>query len=64
MLLPEIARIITNPNLTGVLSDSARQEVSQFNPETATLGQTVKVAVALLGLLEVGLKIISLLPGR
>lgn len=43
VLLPEIARIITNPNLTGVLSDSARQEVSAFNPETATLGQTIKV---------------------
>lgn len=43
VLLPEIARIITNPSLTGVLSDNARKEVDEFNPQTATLAQTVAV---------------------
>lgn len=43
VLIPEIARIVTNPNLTSVLSDSAREEVAKFNPENATLAQTVRV---------------------
>lgn len=39
----EIAKIVTNPNLSGVLSDSARHEVEAFNPRNATLAQTVAV---------------------
>jgi hypothetical protein len=41
--LTEIARIITNPNLSGVLTDSARQEVEEFNPRSAPLAQTVAI---------------------
>lgn len=40
----EIAKVTSNPNLTGQLSDSARHEVEAFNPENATLKQTVRVA--------------------
>lgn len=43
----EIARVLTNPNLSGVLSDSARAEVAKFNPESATLAQTMRVAQVL-----------------
>lgn len=39
----EIAKITSNPNMSGVLSDSARHEVEQFNPRSATLKQTVAV---------------------
>lgn len=39
----EIAKITSNPNLTGSLSDSARHEVDAFNPQSATLKQTVAV---------------------
>ena len=39
----EVAKIISNPNMAGVLSDSARKEVEAFNPESATLAQTVAV---------------------
>jgi hypothetical protein len=39
----EIAKITTNPSLSGQLSDSARHEVEDFNPRTATLSATVKV---------------------
>lgn len=39
----EIAKITTNPNLSGQLSDSARHEVDAFNPREATLAQTVAV---------------------
>lgn len=39
----EIAKITSNPNLTGQLSDSARHEVEMFNPREATLKQTVAV---------------------
>jgi hypothetical protein len=39
----EIAKITSNPNLSGTLSDSARQEVEHFNPQSATLKQTVAV---------------------
>lgn len=39
----EIAKVTSNPNLTGALSDSARHEVESFVPENATLGQAVKV---------------------
>lgn len=41
--LNEVARITSNPNLTGVLSDSARKEVEAFNPNSATLAQSVAV---------------------
>lgn len=43
----EIARVTSNPGLAGQLSDTARREVSNFNPENATLAQTVKVAQVL-----------------
>lgn len=39
----EIAKITSNPTLAGTLSDSARHEVEAFNPESATLKQTVAV---------------------
>ncbi len=39
----EVAKIISNPNLSGQLSDSARHEVEAFNPTNATLGQSVAV---------------------
>jgi hypothetical protein len=39
----EIAKITSNPNLSGTLSDSARHEVDAFNPQNATLKQTVAV---------------------
>lgn len=39
----EIAKITSNPNLSGSLSDSARHEVDAFNPQNATLKQTVAV---------------------
>lgn len=40
----EIAKVTSNPGLKGQLSDSARHEVDAFNPENATLAQTLKVA--------------------
>lgn len=40
----EIAKVTSNPNLTGQLSDSARHEVEAFNPANATLKQAVRVA--------------------
>lgn len=39
----EIAKITSNPNLSGSLSDSARHEVEAFNPRSATLKQTIAV---------------------
>jgi hypothetical protein len=39
----EIAKIVSNPTLSGTLSDSARHEVEAFNPATATLQQSVAV---------------------
>jgi hypothetical protein len=39
----EIAKIVSNPTLSGTLSDSARHEVEAFNPGTATLAQSVRV---------------------
>lgn len=39
----EIAKITSNPTLSGQLSDSARHEVEAFNPSGATLAQTVAV---------------------
>lgn len=43
----EIAKVTSSPGLTGVLSDSARHEVDNFNPGNATLAQTYKVAQVL-----------------
>jgi hypothetical protein len=39
----EVAKITSNPNLSGTLSDSARKEVEAFNPSNATLKQAVAV---------------------
>ncbi len=41
--LNEVAKIVSNPNLSGTLSDSARHEVEAFNPDSATLAQSVAV---------------------
>lgn len=46
--LTEIARIVANPNLTGVLSDSARRETESFSPDNATLAQTLRISEVLL----------------
>lgn len=43
VVINEIAKITSNPNLSGSLSDSARHEVESFNPNSATLKQTVAV---------------------
>jgi hypothetical protein len=42
--LTEISRVVNNPNLVGTLSDSARKEVSDLNPENATFNQIKRVA--------------------
>lgn len=39
----ESAKILTNPNLTGTLSDTARAEVQEFLPKSATAGQISRV---------------------
>lgn len=39
----EIARVTSNPGLSGQLTDSARHEVEAFNPATATLKQAYEV---------------------
>ena len=44
MATNEIAKVTSNPNLTGQLSDSARREVEAFMPQNATLGQVYAVA--------------------
>jgi hypothetical protein len=43
VVVNEVAKIITNPNLSGQLSDAARKEVEAFNPAGATLKQSVAV---------------------
>ncbi len=45
--ITEIAKITSNPSLTGQLTDSARHEVASFIPEDATLKQVVAVAKVL-----------------
>lgn len=40
----EIAKVTSGGGLGGVLSDSARKEVAEYNPRNATLGQTIAVA--------------------
>lgn len=46
-LRAEYARIINQPNLTGVLSDTARKEVGTTIPDDATVGQ-IKIALKFL----------------
>jgi hypothetical protein len=43
----EIAKVTSNPNLTGALTESARREVAAFAPESATLKQVYAVAKVL-----------------
>lgn len=43
----EIAKVTSNPGLSGQLSDSARHEIEAFNPANATYGQTMRVAQVL-----------------
>ncbi len=45
--LREIARVTSDPNLSGVLSDSARKEVQALSPESATFAQIKHVATVL-----------------
>ena len=45
--LREIARVTNDPKLSGVLSDSARHEVSSLSPENATFAQIKHVAQVL-----------------
>jgi hypothetical protein len=45
--LTEISRVISNPNLTGALSDSAREEVLNIVPANATFPQIKRVAAIL-----------------
>ena len=45
--LREIARVTNDPKLSGSLTDSARQEVSAFSPENATLPQIKNVVKVL-----------------
>lgn len=40
----EIAKVTSSPGLSGVLSDSARKEVENYNPKNATIGQAMHVA--------------------
>ncbi len=47
VVLPEFARIITNPNLTGILSDSARKEIEELVKGDATLPQIEAAAKVL-----------------
>ena len=44
VVLPEFARIITNPNMTGVLSDKSRDSINSLSPESASLNQIKAVA--------------------
>lgn len=41
--ISEIAKVVSSPGLSGVLSDSARKEVENFNPSSATLKQSIAV---------------------
>jgi hypothetical protein len=41
-VVPEIARILTNPNLTGVLSDQARQEIDELLRGDASMKQMLE----------------------
>lgn len=42
--LTEIARVVNNPNLNGVLSDSARKEIEGLTGDGATMAQLYKAA--------------------
>lgn len=46
-VIPEFAKILNNPNLSGQLSDSARHEIEGLMKGQATLKQTVAVATIL-----------------
>jgi hypothetical protein len=43
LYIPEVARIAVNPNLTGVLSDSARKEMEEVLPRGASAAQFDRV---------------------
>lgn len=43
----EIAKVTSNPTLAGTLSDAARKEVQDYNPQNATFKQTLAVAKVL-----------------
>lgn len=43
----EIAKVTSGGSMSGVLSDSARQEVKDYNPQNATYAQTVAVVKVL-----------------
>jgi hypothetical protein len=43
----EVAKVTSNPGLSGQLSDSARHEIEAFNPASATYGQTMRIAQVL-----------------
>ena len=43
----EIAKVTSSPGLTGQLSDTARKEIAEFIPESATYGQALRVAQVL-----------------
>lgn len=42
--LTEIAKVVNNPSLSSVLSDTARREVLSLSPDNATLGQIYRIA--------------------
>ena len=43
----EIAKVTSNPGLSGALTDTARREVMDYNPKSATFAQTRAVAAVL-----------------
>lgn len=43
----EIAKVVSNPNLSSVLSDTARREVEELHPEGATLAQLYRISEVL-----------------
>lgn len=47
VVIPEFARILTQPNLSGVLSDSAREEIDQLMKSNYTYKQLYSVAQVL-----------------
>jgi hypothetical protein len=40
----EIAKIVSNPNMAGVLTEDARHEIDSLVPDQVTMGQLIKVA--------------------
>ncbi len=47
LVIPEIAKIVTNPNLSGQLSDSARKEIDEVIRGDANVGQLMRVTAML-----------------